>query len=179
MRRLRALWQSAWGDVDRRIRLGRLLGLIFLAAGFLVIGKAWDGAAAQGRVDSQLPYLLSGGFMGLGLIVTGATLLLLATARSERQVLTDKWDQMTTLLGRNLSRLQFSSNGQGSSGEQVVAGSTAYHRIGCKVLEGKDGLMTVSLEQAAAEGLVPCRVCDPPELRKEEPVTAGSETPAP
>lgn len=117
--------------------------------------------------------------MGLGLIITGATLLLLSTARSERQVLTDKYEQMSTLLGRNLSRLQFSSNGHALGGEQVVAGSTAYHRIGCKVLEGKDGLMTVTIEQATAEGLVPCRVCEPPQPSRTEPASAGSETPAP
>lgn len=176
MRRLRAVWQSIWGDADRRVRLGRILGLVFVAVGFVIMGFAWNGAAEKVRVDSQFPYLLSGGFIGLGLVITGVTMLILSTIRSERELMTQRWEEMTTLLGRNLSRLQFSSNGKGSSGDQVVAGATAYHRIGCKVLEGKDGLMTVTLEQAAAEGLEPCRVCEPPQPRKEKETTATSGT---
>src|ERR687896_156104 len=107
VKRLRAVWESLWGDADRRVRLGRILGLAFVTAGFVVIGVAWNGAAGINlRIDSQFPYLLSGGFLGLGLIVTGATLLFLSTVRAERQILTDKFDEMTRLLGRNLARMQ-------------------------------------------------------------------------
>ena len=168
---MRAVWQSMAGDADRRVRLGRLLGLLFIAGGFGVIGKAWDGAAEINFAQGQIPYLLSGGFMGLGLIVTGAALLFLSTVRAERQVLTDRFDQMSILLGRNLSRMQFSSNGSaaaGSNGSQVVAGASVYHRVECKILEGKDGLTTVSIEQADAEGLAPCRVCEPPPPKSVE-----------
>lgn len=161
MKRLRALWQSLWGDADRRVRLGRLLGLLFVTAGFVIFYFAWDGAASVNFAQGQIPYLLSGGFVGLGLIVTGGILLFLATLRSERQIMTDRYDEMARLLGRNLNRMQFSGNGSATDG-QVVAGEHVYHRAECKVLEGKDGLTTVTVEQAAAEGLAPCRVCNPP-----------------
>lgn len=165
MKKLRAFWQSMWVDVDRRVRLARLLGLVFVTVGFVVIGKAWDGAASKNFVQGQFPYLLSGGFMGLGLIITGCTLLFLASVRSERKVLTDQYEDMLRLLGRNLSRLQLSSNGSAATdaeAETVVAGANAYHRAECKILQGKGGLMNVTVEQASAEGLEPCRVCDPP-----------------
>lgn len=162
MKRLRALWQSLWGDADRRVRLGRMLGLTFMTAGFVVIGLAWNGAAEVNFAQGQIPYLLSGGFMGLGMIVLGAALLFLATVRSERTLMTDRYDEMVRLLSRNLNRLQISANGAGSSNGQVVAGEHLYHRAECKVLEGKDGLTTVTVEQASAEGLDPCRVCNPP-----------------
>lgn len=178
MKRLRAVWHSLWADADRRVRLGRILGLTFVTAGFVVIGVAWNGAASINlRIDSQFPYLLSGGFLGLGLIVTGATLLFLATVRAERQVLTTKLDDMLTLLGRNLNRLQFSSNGAGSVGGQVVAGANVYHRAECRILQGKSGLSTVTVEQAAAEGLKPCRVCNPPEPETTD-AEATAEAPA-
>ncbi|HVF53997.1 MAG TPA: hypothetical protein VNC78_10415 [Actinomycetota bacterium] len=167
MKKLRAMWQSTWEDSDRRIRLGRLLGLIFITAGFIVIGKAWDGAASKNFATAQMPYLLSGGFMGLGLIVTGSTLLLLSTVRSERAILTSKFDEMSTLLSRNLARLGYSGNGNGSAAgdeTQVIAGATVYHLPDCKILQGKKGLMSVTLEQAANEGLKACRVCEPPKL---------------
>lgn len=141
---------------------------MFIAAGFVVFYFAWDGAASINFAQGQIPYLLSGGFLGLGLVVTGATLLFLSTIRSERQLMTDRYDEMARLLSRNLSRLQFSTNGHSpSSSAQVVAGATTYHLAECKVLEGKDGLTTVTVEQAVAEGLERCRVCGPPEAKKE------------
>jgi hypothetical protein len=178
-----------WADVDRRVRLGRILGLAFVTAGFVVIGVAWNGAASINlRLDSQFPYLLSGGFLGLGLIVIGATLLFLSTVRAERQIMTAKFDEMLTLLGRNLNRLQFSANGAGSANGQVVAGANVYHLAECRILQGKSGLTSVTVEQAAAEGLKPCRVCNPPEVEvaedddtAKEPAAAssGDGTPTP
>ncbi|HWL65209.1 MAG TPA: hypothetical protein VNP73_04465 [Actinomycetota bacterium] len=180
MKRLRAFWQSLLGDSDRRVRLGRILGFVFVTGGFIVIAKAWDGAASINFAQGQIPYLLSGGFLGLGLIVTGSALLLLSTIRSERQVLTDIYSETSRLLSRNLARAQFSTNGSGETDGQVVATHSAYHRAECKVLQGKQGLTTVTIQQAAAEGLEPCRVCNPPAPPKsEEAVSAGSGTPNP
>jgi len=177
VKKLRAAWQSLWVDVDRRVYAGRILGLLFVTAGFVVIGKAWDGAASINFTTGQFPYLLSGGFMGLGLVVTGCTLLLLATVRGEREVMSQKFDEVTKLLSRSLTRMQASSNGLAGSGEQVVAGETTYHRPGCKILQGKPGLAPVTLEQAVAEGLGPCRVCEPPVLAEpaEEKAAAGGD----
>ncbi|MGH2754475.1 MAG: hypothetical protein ACRDLB_08570 [Actinomycetota bacterium] len=186
MKKLKAIWQSMWVDVDRRVRLGRVLGLLFVVAGFVVIGFAWNGAASKVRVDSQFPYLLSGGFMGIGLIVAGLVMLLLATVRAERQILTDRFDEMNRLLSRNLGRLQVSASSNGGSPvttEQVVAGTDLYHRPECRILVGKKGLTTISVAQAVAEELEPCRACDPPvppaepEAEATEKVSAGSETP--
>lgn len=171
VRRLRALWQSLWVDVDRRVRLGRGLGFLAIVVGFVVIAKAWDGAASINFITGQLPYLLSGGFLGLGLVVTGSVLLLLATVRAERQLLTERLEEVTTLLGRNLSNLAFSANGH-NAGPQVVSGATVYHLPECKILQGKEGLATVSVEQAAAEGLSPCRVCNPPQPAEQPGKTA-------
>jgi hypothetical protein len=187
MKKLRAVWQSLWVDVDRRVRLGRILGLVFVAGGFVVMGKAWDGASNLNFVTGQFPYLISGGFMGLGMVVTGATLLLLSTVRAERQILTDKFDDMATLLSRNLGRMQISSNGSAaSSHEQVIAGADTYHLADCRVLAGKKDLTTLTVDQAVAEGLRACRACAPPEPAAKpdmnangtEVIPAASGTPA-
>ena len=180
MKKLRAIWQSMWVDVDRRVRMSRVLGLLFVAAGFVIIGFAWNGAASKVRVDSQFPYLLSGGFMGIGLIVVGVVLLLLATVRAERQILTEKFDEMNRLLSRNLGRLQVSAssaqtNGSPAASEQVMAGSDLYHRADCRILVGKKGLTSISVAQAVAEGLDPCRACDPPVLPAEKTEEAKGE----
>lgn len=167
MKKLRAIWHSLWGDVDRRVRLGRVVGLTFVTAGFIVFYFAWDGAASINFAQGQIPYLLSGGFVGLGLVVSGISLILLSTIRSERQLMTDRYDEMARLLSRNLNRLQISTNGAGGKHGQVIAGDHVYHRAECRILDGKDELTTVTVEQASAEGLEPCRACDPPDLKRE------------
>lgn len=168
MKRLRAVFSSLWVDVDRRVRVGRILGFTFVTAGFVTIGVAWNGSASINFVQGQVPYLLSGGFLGLGLIVTGCVLLLLSSVRAERQIMTDLFSEMSRLLTRNLARSQFSSNGSGDTEGQVVATDNAYHRAECRVLQGKQGLTTLTVQQADAEGLQPCRVCDPPVVQKTE-----------
>lgn len=176
MKKLRAIWASLVGDTDRRVRLSRILGLTLIVLGFAVIAKAWDGAASKFLITEMFPYLLSGGFLGLGLLITGAMLLFLGTLRAERQILSDRYEEMTTLLSRNLARMAMSSNGTSLSGEQVIPGDSAYHRVGCRVLEGKENLLTIPVEQAAAEGLAACRVCDPPVIAETQEEGADKET---
>jgi hypothetical protein len=48
---------------------------IFGAAGFVVIGLAWAGAANRGYAVFQLPWVVSGGMVGIGLIGLGFGLL--------------------------------------------------------------------------------------------------------
>lgn len=159
-RRLRAMLASL-SDADARLRSARLLGLLFIAAGFVLIGKAWDGAASINlRIDSQFPYLISGGIGGLGLILVGCTLLVLAGLRAQQLEAARRLEELGRLLGRNLTRLELTSNGRPVT--MVVPGETTYHLPGCSILAGKERSPAVPLEQAVAEGLQACRVCDPP-----------------
>lgn len=179
MKKLLAMLKSFQDDAERRARSGRLLGLAFITAGFVLIGKAWDGAASINFVQGQIPYLLSGGFLGVALVITGCTLLFLITVRTERRALHGKFDEMTTLLARNLNRLGVASNGaaSGVAAEQVMAGTGVYHRPGCKVLEGKEGVTSITVQQAAAEGLSPCRSCEPPKLAEVQASPEAQGTP--
>lgn len=194
MKKIRAVWSSLWVDVDRRVRLGRIVGLTFVAAGFAFIFFAWNGSASQNVIMAQFPYVISGGVMGLALVCTGSLLLLLSTVRSERQIMSDKFDEVVQLLGRSLAATQFSTNGGSDAAVKVIAASAHYHRQECKILDGKHGLTRISLQQAVSEGLKPCRVCEPPRLPEQEvgdskasgngdgdgstvAVTEGSETP--
>jgi hypothetical protein len=68
----------------RRVQLTRFIGLFFAIAGFAAIGVGWNGMASVTCVDCQLPYLLSGGAAGLGLVLVGVGLLVVAQVRAER-----------------------------------------------------------------------------------------------
>jgi hypothetical protein len=75
---------------ERQIRYGRFLGLAFCAAGFTAISLGWAGAARESCADCQLPYLLSGGAAGLGMIVFGAVLLVLSQMRADSRRLAER-----------------------------------------------------------------------------------------
>ncbi|HVV77218.1 MAG TPA: hypothetical protein VHC43_14400 [Mycobacteriales bacterium] len=61
-----------WRDAGVRATAGLL---VFVAAGFVVIGLAWSGTAARGYAVYQLPWLVSGGLVGLSLVGVGVGLL--------------------------------------------------------------------------------------------------------
>ena len=185
------MWASLWVDVDRRVRLGRILGLTFVTAGFVFIFFAWNGSASKNVIMAQFPYVISGAAGGLALVCTGSLLLLLSTVRAERQIMSDKFDEVAQMLSRSLAATQFSTNGGSDASVKVIAASSHYHRQECKILEGKDGLTRISLQQAVSEGLQACRVCEPPRMPEQNvgeskvspngdstTVSEGSGTPA-
>jgi hypothetical protein len=57
------------------VRLLLLPGLVALVLGFGVMLLGWWGAARTHREIEQIPYLISGGLIGLGLVIVGALLV--------------------------------------------------------------------------------------------------------
>ena len=146
---------------------------MFCLAGFLAIGIGWNGMAKVACPDCQLPYLLSGGATGLGLILFGVALLLMAHIRSTQLVLERNFDRMLDALAR-----------VGATGGEavtatglVVAGRSTYHRLDCRVIKGKRGLTYVTLEVAKQSGLTSCRVCAPDVSRDESALTSENSEP--
>src|SRR5918996_2862441 len=74
----------------RQTRWMRVLGLLIATGGGVAIGFGWAGAAQQSCVDCQIPFLLSGGAAGIGLIIFGVALMLLAQIRTESRRLGDR-----------------------------------------------------------------------------------------
>ena len=142
---------------------GRLaVGVIGL--GLLVIAIGWYGASGSGaKVDgltdvrAQFPYLLSGGFLGLSLVVLGAALLIVQSARLDQArseaLLEARFDGLAAALGAQL-RMPLPAG-------MVVAGSAAYHAPDCRLVDGRPGQDYVTSDVAEEMGLRPCRLCSP------------------
>lgn len=145
---------------DTRVRYGRLLGLICIVAGFTAITLGWNGSASRACIDCQMPYLLSGGFGGLGLVVFGSALLIVSGLRAERMHLQQTIEESTPAISAAEPKLAKAASGASPNGS-VVVGRSTYHRPDCRLVQGKDDLDLVSVEQAAASGLSACRVCNP------------------
>ncbi|MDQ1374382.1 MAG: hypothetical protein QOJ09_1720 [Actinomycetota bacterium] len=148
-------------------RLGGQLGLGCAALGLLFIALAWNGAASVDFVQGQVPYLLSGGAIGLALVVLGAALVIVQNSRRDRALLEAQLQELNRSIGRLAAALG-GTNGNGSTKPggaeaEVVLGRTSFHRTDCRLVGGKD-LPTGTLAIAEAEGLAPCRICRPADL---------------
>jgi len=146
-------------------KLGGQLGIGCIVLGLLAIGLAWNGAAGVDFAQGQIPYLLSGGAFGIGLIVLGAALVVVQSGRRDRAVL----EEQLVDLNQSITRLASAIGAGGSNGsgrrsapavELVAIGRSSYHRLDCRLTEGKD-LASVPVETATGEGLKACRICKP------------------
>ena len=81
-------------------KLGGLLGIAYCIAGFFLIFLGWNGAASNDREPAQIPYVISGGIAGLGLVVLGAALIVAHSLRTDRVELRGSIDDLRAAIER-------------------------------------------------------------------------------
>ena len=77
------------------------LGIAVALAGFVAIVVAWSRTAAETNVALQVPYLISAGLTGLGLVMVGVTVVNIAAKRRDAALR----EQQTALLADALREL--------------------------------------------------------------------------
>jgi hypothetical protein len=143
-------------------------GAILMPFGLIVILLGWYGAAHARVVQQQIPYLVSGAFIGLGLMIAGG---LLFWAHWLYRIY-DQADLQHRELMEAISRLGNVGNGSSpavsdaggaratSSARLVATGTgTTFHRPDCAVVARRKGVKTITDAQAAK--MQPCRICEP------------------
>ena len=65
--------------------LGTWAGVVICAAGLVLIAVAWGRTAGLLNVGLQVPYVVSAGFTGLGLVVVGLTLVSISAKRADAE----------------------------------------------------------------------------------------------
>ena len=75
-------------------KLGGVLGIVYCVAGFFLIFLGWNGAASNDREPAQIPYLISGGIGGLGMVVVGSALIVAHSLRADRVELRGAIDEL-------------------------------------------------------------------------------------
>jgi hypothetical protein len=109
----RARFREAVVRLSERARTTELLkmlllpGAFFVIAGFVFMFLGWYGASRTPRAIEQMPYLISGGFIGLGMVFVGGLLLASAFWMGMLQKFSEEADER---LERRLGELQ-SRNG--------------------------------------------------------------------
>jgi hypothetical protein len=148
--------RATGGDLDRVLLL---VGGLLLPLGILLVVLGWLGASHTVLVFEQIPYLLSGGVLGLALVFAGGFIyfaywqtLIVRESRDHQRVLVVSLGRIETLLagGRQTS----------VAGTALVATPTGsmIHRPDCPVVAGHEDLRSVDPGTAGFEA---CKICQP------------------
>ena len=173
-----------WSVNERTLLIA---GGVLAPVGVAVVIFGWVGAARTANVYEQIPYLISGGLLGLALVFlggflyfahwmtqavkeqrAGAAAVVDAVSRLaeavERQgsaitALAAPFDGRAPRAGMSGGSTAASGPAPAGNGTDLVATGTGTmaHRPTCRVVAGRPGLRAVG----AGEGLEPCRLCHP------------------
>jgi hypothetical protein len=139
-------------------RLGGKAGLLVVGVGLLLIGIAYNSVASQTTLLGQMPYVVSGGLVGLSLVILGAAVLVVSSAREDRAMLEQKLDQLIdAMAGAGVGTAPLPSDASGL----VVAGTASFHVPGCRLVDGREETALLTPDEAERQGLKACRVCQP------------------
>jgi hypothetical protein len=153
---------------DRLERSLMIAGGILLPLGLLVIVLGWAGASETGRVFEQIPYMISGGMLGLAIVVAGGfsyfgywlTRIVHETrAQTDRTV--EALERIEALLaGASADPVgaRPAGNGSPSQGLVATANGTMAHRPDCPIVANRPNLRQVA---AGHPGFEPCKICQP------------------
>ncbi len=104
---------SAWSRISS-LRPGSpvptVFGVVLVAGGFGLIAYTWGRVAGLISVPLQLPYFVSGGLTGLGLILVGLTVINVAARRQDAAERSKQMEQLGSIFREIRSEL----NGRGS-----------------------------------------------------------------
>jgi hypothetical protein len=173
--------QERLAERVRRLRVAPRLGItgndrwmlvvggVLLPLGLVLVLLGWYGASRSVLVFEQIPYLISGGLLGVALVVAGGFVyfaywltLLVRESRTATSDLQSVLLRVETLLQEQATpRTARTPAGTTTAYQgEFVATKTGsmIHRTDCVAVDGRDNLRTVTPK---TPGLTPCRLCDP------------------
>ncbi|MBC7374703.1 MAG: hypothetical protein H7323_12005 [Frankiales bacterium] len=141
-------------------KFGGKAGIVLAGLGIIAIALGINGASGQLSVLAQVPYLISGGMLGLALVILGAAMLVVQGAREDRALLEDKLDLLAEAFLEGQGR-QAKAGAPGDLSGLVVAGTASYHVPGCRLVDGREATSYLTPAEARGQDLKACRVCQP------------------
>jgi hypothetical protein len=166
--------QLFWRWVGKATR--PVVGWVLVGVGALMILLGYFGVAHQVLVAKQLPYLVSGGILGVGVIAVGVMFLGTEEIRQDSGRL-DRLERMvnelhlallarpdapqTTPLDTATAAQPHSTNGTAPTAFIALPTGTIYHLPTCRVVQGKQAAQLVTASTIERRSLAPCALCEP------------------
>ena len=85
-------------------KVAGLLGIAYCIVGFFLVFLGWNGTASKDDTPAQIPYVVSGGIAGLGLIIVGSALIVAHSLRTDRVELRGAIDDLRAAVERTWRR---------------------------------------------------------------------------
>jgi hypothetical protein len=145
-----------------------VVGGVLMPLGVVLILLGWLGASRTPLVFEQIPYMISGGLLGLALVVGGGFVyfaywqtMTVRELRRSREDLAAGLLRVQELLAERLSSPEtpVAVPVPAQRTELVAtANGSMLHRPDCAAVAGRENLRAVTAE---TPGLTPCRICEP------------------
>ena len=140
-----------------------IIGGTLMPLGVLLVILGWLGASHTPLPFEQTPYLISGGILGLALVVSGGFVYFAYWQTLRVRESREQSADIIAALGRLESLLASGATTTGGSAG-VTAGFVAtpngsiFHRPDCTVVASRSDLTSVNPDKTKLE---PCRICTP------------------
>jgi hypothetical protein len=137
-----------------------MLAAVFLAVGILLVILGWYGAANTNILTEQIPYFISGGLLGMALIIVAGVIgSSAALERENRELRSDLMRALASAPARSASSASTQAPRRSDDGHvYIVPGGRSYHLAGCPIVEGKDG-SELTMPEAVSAGFAACKLC--------------------
>jgi hypothetical protein len=143
-----------------------IAGGVLMPLGVVLVIIGWYGASHTTRLFEEIPYLISGGLLGIVLATIGAALYfgywLTRIVAGERQIV----DVLARMEAR-LDAAGLETNGGATTTSSSAAGTfvatrtgTMFHRTDCPVVADRPASELRSIKLPAT-GMSPCKLCAP------------------
>lgn len=149
---------------DGRSRVDKLLervAVLMLPAGAVLILLGWYGASRTPFVFEQIPYLISGGLLGAGVMIAGGLLYVGSWISRSARTSSGGGADVDELAATLKSIAAANGSGANGHGAQYVAtpSGTMFHRPDCAIVAERDDVRPVDPD--ADDTFTPCKMCDP------------------
>jgi hypothetical protein len=158
------------GKLDLRNSWQVVAGAILIPLGVIFIMIGWYGAAHARVVQQQIPYLVSGSFVGLGCMVVGGLLFWghwLYRIYDQADLHHEEQQRLLELIAASLVGTAPGVKaggdvvvGDGPTSYYATSSGTVYHRADCAVIAHHPDDLQV-LGSAAMAGMRACQICLP------------------
>lgn len=137
----------------------RMLSFAVIALGYLVMAQALVQFLLARNVERRMDFAISGGAIGISLVLLGSVALLAESAHRNLQAEEQAVLELALRVRQKLTRSESADAGHERLPDVVVCTEYSFHRADCLLVEDAEDLVERPSAKAQAAELSACRLC--------------------